>query len=151
MVNLRIFLKMAKKTFNTAQSLLAHVSLKVQPISLFGGEVLLKQWTASQRLQYIPYLLKETDDENELAVIRPQANLVILSMVNKQGKPLFPFLWNSEESCPEFESPNDVDSIIEARSIEFVEAFKALAHLNGIVLKTDAVSDDELEDASVKN
>ena len=147
---------MAKKSFNTAQALLAHVSLKISPIALFGGEVLLKQWTATQRLQYVPYLLsgKENDNNNELDIIRPQANLVILSMVNKAGKPLFPSKWNDETHRPEFEDETGVNTIVEARSVEFIEPFKELAALNGIIIKTaleQAEQTEEKESTTVKN
>ena len=133
-------LKEAQAILNTAQSLLALIGLKTKALPLFGAMILVKQWTASERLKYMA-LITDTkeDDADEIALVRPQAQVVALSLVNEKGKPLFAVEW--QDNKPIFADPDGVESLVQNRTQESSEAFIEISKFNGVVF-SDPLNED---------
>ena len=132
------------KKLNTAQSLLANIALKTKALPMFDGEVLVKQWKASEQIKYWP-LLDVADEKDELATIKAYAKVVALSLVDDKGSPLFDFTWDDKTNKPVFSDSDAIDTIVENRPNEASEAFLLIAKFNGLYL-----GDDE-EEAAAKN
>lgn len=138
---------MAAKKINTAQALLAHIGLKTEPLPLFGTKILTKQWTASERLKYMALITDtEADDSDDLALVRPQAQIVAMSLVDDKNQPLFAFKW--EDNKPIFEDSDGVESLVQNRAQESADAFIEISKFNG-VLFTKQPNEDQ-EDTDVK-
>lgn len=115
---------------NTAQALLAHIALKTQELDLFGAKILVRQWTASERIQYLN-MVSANDGEDEVSLLRPQAKVVAASMVNDKGKPLFT-------------TDEQIESLVQNRPAETSAAFVTISQFNG--LSFDSV-DDQTDEA----
>lgn len=133
------------KKLNTAQSLLANIALKTKELPMFDGQVLVKQWKASERLKYIELITAAAEESDELLQILPQAQIVAMSLVNDKGSPLFDFKWDDKTNKPVFSDSDAIDTIVENRANEASEAFLLIAKFNGLYL-----GDDE-EEAAAKN
>jgi len=140
-----------QKPLNTAQALLAHIALKTEALPLFGTTMLVRQWTASERIKYMSLIAdNEASEDDELALLKPQAQIVALSLVDDKGKPLFPAQW--QDNQPIFADAVAVDSLIENRPKESSEAFVAISKFNG-VLFSSALDDEDAdpEEQAAKN
>lgn len=140
---------MTDKKINTAQALLAHIGLKTEAFPIFGASILVKQWTASERLKYMAFISNaEVDLDDEISIVRPQANIFALSLVDNKGKPLFPAEW--EEGKPVFDDAEAIETFLQNRTAETSVAFIAIAKFNGIYFG-DPEDDKDKEDTAVKN
>ena len=123
---------------NTAQALLAHIALKTQELDLFGAKILVRQWTASERIQYLN-MVSENDGksecEDEVSLLRPQAKVVAASMVNDKGKPLFT-------------TDEQIESLVQNRPAETSAAFVTISQFNGLSFDSvDDQTDDQADEA----
>ncbi len=134
------------KKINTAQALLAHISLKTKALPLFDTELFVKQWTASQRVKYMELLQAVPPDSDELAQIKAQALIVALSLVNDNGDPLFDH--HMVDGEPQFADPSCVDTLLENSPEKTSQAFVEIAAFNGVYC---GANDSESEDENVKN
>jgi len=140
---------MADKQLNTAQALLAHIGLKTKDFPIFGAMILVKQWTASERLKYMGFISNtEVDLDDEISIVRPQANIFALSLVNKNGEPLFKAKW--QDNQPVFDDPKAIETFLQNRTAETSAAFIAIAKFNGIYFG-DPEDEKDKEDTAVKN
>tara|TARA_R110001583_G_scaffold21308_3_gene80876 strand:+ start:25461 stop:25883 length:423 start_codon:yes stop_codon:yes gene_type:complete len=140
---------MRHNNLNTAQSLLAHIALKTARLKLFGADILVKQWTASERIKYMTLITDTKEDGgDDLTLIRPQAHVVALSLVNEKGKPLFAVEW--QDNKPIFADPDGVESLVQNRAQESSDAFVEVAKFNGVEFASE---DDEEnpEESAAKN
>ena len=119
---------------NTAQALLAHIALKTQELDLFGAKILVRQWTASERIQYLN-MVSANDGEDEVSLLRPQAKVVAASMVNDKGKPLFT-------------TDEQIESLVQNRPAETSAAFVTISQFNGLSFDSvDDQTDDQADEA----
>ncbi len=125
------------KKLNTAQSLLANIALKTKALPMFDGEVLVKQWKASEQIKYWP-LLDVADEKDELATIKAYAKVVALSLVDDKGSPLFDFTWDDKTNEPVFSDAGVIEAMAENQAVETKEAFVKIANFNGVYFGDDA-------------
>ncbi len=119
---------MELKKLNTAQALLSHIALKTELLTLFGAEILVRQWTASERIKYLALVTGSKDESDELDLLRPQAQVVAFSMVDDKGKPL---ITKSE----------DIEALVQNRAQETSEAFVEISKFNGLMFDSDVEED----------
>ena len=139
---------MKDKSLNTAQALMAHIALKTETLELFGAQIKVRQWSASQRIKYLALLQSAEGETDPLKLIKPQAQVVALSLVNDAGEPLFPVeKWQGNE--PVFEDKTVIESFVQNRPEETAEALMTVSTLNGVIFgKTTVENEDE---QAVKN
>lgn len=141
---------MAEKKLNSAQALLAHIGLKTEPLKLFGAKILVRQWTASERIKYMKLITDSKDYEgDEICLVRPQAQIVALSLVDDSGKPLFSVTWEGDK--PTFADPDGVESLVQNRTEEASEAFIVVSEFNGVLFSQPQPEGEVQEDVAVKN
>jgi hypothetical protein len=139
---------MTHNNLNTAQSLLAHIALKTERLKLFGADILVKQWTASERIKYMALITDTKEDEaDDLTLIRPQAHIVALSLVNEQGSPLFAVTW--QDNKPIFADPDGVESLVQNRAQESSDAFVEISKFNGVIFASE--DEESPEEIAAKN
>lgn len=140
---------MTDKKLNTAQELFAHIGLKTEPLPLFGAMILVKQWTASERIKYMAIIMDAQGNlSDEIAMIRPQATVVALSMVNDKGKPLFAVEWENDK--PVFSDADCVETLVQCGGEEASKAFVEISKFNGVDF-SDAANDVDAEEQATKN
>lgn len=137
---------MKSETLNTAQALLAHIGLKTEALKLFGADILVKQWTASERLKYLGLISQGKDESDTIELLRPQARVVALSMVDSDGNPLFPHKWDNDKLI--FDDEEAVETLVQNRAQETSDAFVAVSQFNGVVYQTSIADEEE---QAVKN
>jgi hypothetical protein len=141
---------MTHNNLNTAQSLLAHIALKTERLKLFGADILVKQWRASERIKFMAIITDSKADLNdEVAMIRPQSHIVALSMVDDKGAPLFPAKW--KDGQPVFVDQAGVESLVQNRTQECYEAFVEISKFNGVVFSNADEDDIDEEEIAAKN
>ena len=107
---------------NTAQELLTHIALKTEHLDLFGAKIRVRQWTASERIQYLA-LISMCEDKDEVSLLRPQAKVLAASMVNDKGE----LLLSTNEQ---------IESLVQNRPAETSEAFVTICQFNGILFNS---------------
>jgi hypothetical protein len=144
---------MKNKQLNSAQALLEHIGLKIEPLSLYGAEIHVKQWTASQRIKYLAIISdSKASEEDEIALVTPQGHIVAMSIFDDKGNPLFPHKWDKDKLV--FEDAEGVNSLIQNRLEETANAFIEVAKFSGILFSKTVYDDgDETdpEEAAAKN
>lgn len=144
---------MTTKKLNTAQALLAHIGLKTEPLSLYGGKILVKQWTAKQRINFLSMISNNTAAlDDEIGLVTPQGMIVAASMVDDKGLPLFAHEWKNNTLV--FEDTAGIESLIQNRLQDTADAFIEVARFSGIMFsKTggEDESDDSQEEQAAKN
>ena len=119
---------MELKKLNTAQALLSHIALKTEHLALFGAEVLVREWTASERIKYLALVTESKDEGDELDLLRPQAQVVAFSMVDNKGKQLIT-------------KAEDIEALVQNRAQETSEAFVEISKFNGLMFNNDHEED----------
>ena len=118
---------------NTAQELLAHIALKTTLLDLFGAKIRVRQWTATERMQYLE-MISMCDGKDEVSLLRPQAKVVAASMINDHGELLFT-------------TDEQIESLVQNRPTETSEAFVTICQFNGVSFNcTDSEMDDESDE-----
>ena len=140
---------MKQKQLNTAQALLDHIALKTETLDLFDAQIRVQQWTASQRIKYLEFIGNNKDDSSEVELLKPQACVVALSLVDDKSKPLFKATWVNNK--PVFDDEQAIDSLVENRAQETADAFVKISEFNGIYFGDSSTDDDETEEQTVKN
>jgi hypothetical protein len=141
---------MTHNNLNTAQSLLAHIALKTARLPLFGADILVKQWTASERIKYMKIITDTKEDSgDDIALIRPQAHIVALSMMGEKGEPMFAVKW--KDNKPIFADPDGVESLVQNRAQESSDAFVEISKFNGVMFGDSSDEDSDPEETAAKN
>ena len=112
---------------NSAQELLAHIALKTTLLDLFGEKIRVRQWTASERMQYLE-LISTSEGTDEVSMLRPQAKVLAASMIDDKGQRLFT-------------TDEQIECLVQNRPAETSEAFVTICQFNGLSFNT--IDDDE--------
>lgn len=140
---------MKTKKLNSAQDLLAHIALKTKPIAMFGASMLVKQWTANERIKLMAMIEAfEKDATNDVELVRPQAQILAMSLVDDKGNKIFPTKWKEKQLI--FDDPDSVETLIQCGVEQASQAFVAVAEFNGVYFgKPD--NEETPEDKATKN
>lgn len=129
---------MELKKLNTAQSLMAHIALKTSPLTLFGASILVRQWTASERIEYLALISEDKEETDEILLLRPQAKIVAMSMVNDKGTRLLT-------------KDEDIEALVQNRGEETSKAFIEISRFNGLNFSAVEPGASTDEEQAVKN